>query len=71
MGWVRLLSVLIEKAARNQIRAESVRQLEEIDPELARELHDFLLLPSVVRASFAMFARRQLLTSRFGSSARS
>ncbi|RDK11936.1 aldolase [Cupriavidus lacunae] len=54
------LAVLIEKAARDQLRAQAGGELREVDPNLARESHDFLLLPSVVRASFAMFARRLL-----------
>jgi L-fuculose-phosphate aldolase len=54
------LSVLIERSARNQIRAESLGPVTELNPVLAKESHDFLLQPSVVKASFAMFARRVL-----------
>ncbi|WP_085487501.1 aldolase [Paraburkholderia susongensis] len=54
------LSMLIERAARNQIRAEALGPIVELDAALAKESHDFLLQPSVVRASFAMFARRVL-----------
>lgn len=54
------LSMLIERAARNQLLAEAVGPIKEVDAELARESHDFLLLPGVVRSSFAMFARRVL-----------
>ncbi|SDV50622.1 aldolase [Chitinasiproducens palmae] len=54
------LSVLIERAARNQLMAETLGPVQEVDPVLAKESHDFLLQPSVVKASFAMFARRTL-----------
>ncbi|MBW9336682.1 aldolase [Herbaspirillum sp. RU 5E] len=55
------LSVLIERAARNQLQAMAAYgSLKLLDDELARESHDFLLSSSVVRASFAMFARRVL-----------
>jgi L-fuculose-phosphate aldolase len=52
------LSMLIERAARSQILAQSVGEIQRIDPERARESHDFLLLPSIVKASFALFGRR-------------
>ena len=55
------LSVLIERAARNQLQAMAAYgTLKELDPALAKESHDFLLSPSIVKASFAMFARRGL-----------
>lgn len=52
------LSVLIERAARGQILAPSVGEIQRIDAERAAESHDFLLLPSIVNASFALFGRR-------------
>lgn len=53
------LSVLIERAARNQLLAQAAYgTLVPLKPELARESHDFLLKPSIVKASFAMFARQ-------------
>jgi len=53
------LSVLIERAARNQLIAQGAYgRLKRVDPALARESHDFLLQPSIVKASFAMFARQ-------------
>lgn len=52
------LSMLIENAAEMQLLAEATGPIAELDPVLARESHDFLLKPSIVRASFAMFARR-------------
>ncbi|MBN4667236.1 aldolase [Pandoraea nosoerga] len=54
------LSMLIERAARNQLMAETLGPVKELDPALARESHDFLLQPSIVKASFAMFGRRVL-----------
>ncbi|MNP99574.1 Decarboxylase NovR [compost metagenome] len=53
------LSVLIERAARNQLLAAAAYgEVKPVDDALAAESHDFLLKPSIVRASFAMFARR-------------
>jgi len=53
------LSVLIERAARNQLLAAAAYGgIKPVKDELAAEAHDFLLKPSIVRASFAMFARR-------------
>lgn len=53
------LSVLIERAARNQLLAAAAYgEVRPVDDALAAESHDFLLKPSIVRASFAMFARR-------------
>jgi len=54
------LAMLIDKAARHQLWAEATGPLKEVDPALAKESHDFLLLPQVVKASFDMFARRVL-----------
>ncbi|SPA54698.1 aldolase [Cupriavidus taiwanensis] len=54
------LSMLIENAAQLQLLAESTGSIAELDPGLARESHDFLLRPEIVRASFAMFGRRAL-----------
>ena len=53
------MSVLIERAARNQLIAQAAYgQLKLVDPHLAKESHDFLLQRSIVNASFAMFARQ-------------
>jgi len=60
------LSILIERAAKAQLTAEAVGPVEEVDAELAKESHDFLLLPHVVRSSFAMFARR-VIRNRVGN----
>lgn len=52
------LSMLIENAAEMQLLAEATGPIQELNAELAKESHDFLLKSSIVRASFAMFARR-------------
>ena len=57
------LSMLIENAAQLQLLAEATGRVSDLDPELSRESHDFLLRPEIVRSSFAMFARRVLRAS--------
>lgn len=52
------LAMLIERAARSQLIAQSAGELQRVDAARAKESHDFLLLPSIVNASFALFARR-------------
>ncbi|MEQ5842110.1 aldolase [Paraburkholderia acidicola] len=52
------LAVLIERAARSQLIARSAGEIRRIDDARAKESHDFLLQPSIVKASFALFARR-------------
>jgi L-fuculose-phosphate aldolase len=54
------LAVLLEQAARRQLMAAAAGKIVPVDAALAREAHDFLLQPSIVGASFAMFARRLL-----------
>ncbi|MCX4162623.1 MULTISPECIES: aldolase [Paraburkholderia] len=52
------MAVLIERAARAQLLARSAGEIRRIDDARAKEAHDFLLQPSIVKASFALFARR-------------
>ncbi|MEJ8850065.1 aldolase [Variovorax rhizosphaerae] len=52
------LSMLIERVAEIQLLAEATGPIFDLNPELARESHDFLLRPEIVKSSFAMFARR-------------
>ncbi|HRL22915.1 aldolase [Alcaligenes sp. SDU_A2] len=52
------LSVYLERAARMQIRAQAFGPLTPVDDELAREAHDYLLKPSIVRATFDYWARQ-------------
>lgn len=58
------LSLLIELAARNQLRAEALGPVRELDPVMAKEAHDFLLLPFIVQDTFALHARRLLRRER-------
>ncbi len=52
------LAVFFERAARAQLRAMAAGALQEVKPELAAEAGAFLLKPSIVRATFAYWARR-------------
>jgi L-fuculose-phosphate aldolase len=55
-----VLAVFIERAARMQILAESIGTIKPIEPEIAREAHDYRLKPRAVAATFHYFARREL-----------
>jgi L-fuculose-phosphate aldolase len=52
------LAVFFERAARMQLRAMAAGGVKEVRPELAAEARDFLLQPSIVRGTFAYWARR-------------
>lgn len=52
------LSVYLERAARMQIRAQAFGPLTPVRDELAREAHDYLLKPSIVKATFDYWARQ-------------
>jgi L-fuculose-phosphate aldolase len=52
------LAVFFERAARMQLRAMSAGGFKEVKPQLAEEARDFLLQPSIVRGTFAYWARR-------------
>jgi L-fuculose-phosphate aldolase len=52
------LAVFFERAARMQLRAMAAGGYKEVGPEPAEEARDFLLQPSIVRATFAYWARR-------------
>ena len=52
------LAVFFERAARMQLRAMQAGGYREVKPELAAEARDFLLQPSIVRATFAYWSRR-------------
>jgi L-fuculose-phosphate aldolase len=51
------LAVLLERAARMQLRAQSAGTIREVSPEYARDAHGFLLKPGVINASFDAWAR--------------
>jgi len=52
------LAVFFERAARMQLRAMAAGGYKEVRPALAEEARDFLLQPSIVRGTFAYWARR-------------
>jgi L-fuculose-phosphate aldolase len=52
------LAVFFERAARMQLRAMSAGGFKEVKRELAEEARDFLLQPSIVRGTFAYWARK-------------
>ena len=52
------LAIFFERAARMQLRAMAAGGFKEVRPELAAEACAFLLQPSIVRATFAYWARR-------------
>jgi L-fuculose-phosphate aldolase len=52
------LAVFFERAARMQLRAMAAGGYKEVKPELAEEARDFLLQPSIVRGTFAYWARK-------------
>lgn len=54
------LAVLIERAARLQLLAMSAGTIQPLDPQLAREAHDWTLEDVRSRANFAYYARRAL-----------
>lgn len=51
------LNVYAERAARMALDALSAGTIQPVDPEAAREAHDFLLQPSIVHATFDYWAR--------------
>jgi L-fuculose-phosphate aldolase len=52
------LAVFFERAARMQVRAMAAGGCKEVKPSLAEEARAFLLQPSIVRGTFAYWARR-------------
>ena len=52
------LAVFFERAARMQLAAMAAGGYREVRPELAAEAREFLLQPSIVRGTFAYWARR-------------
>ena len=52
------LAVFFERAARMQLRAMAAGGVKPVKPELAQEACEFLLQPSIVRGTFAYWARR-------------
>lgn len=54
------LAVFIERAARMQVLAQSIGTVQPINPEFAKEAHDYRLKPKATAATFHYFARRVL-----------
>jgi L-fuculose-phosphate aldolase len=52
------LAVFFERAARMQLRAMAAGGFKEVKSDLAAEARDFLLQPSIVKGTFAYWARR-------------
>ncbi len=52
------LSVYLERAARMQIRAQAYGALTPVNDALAKEAHDYLLKPSIVKATFDYWCRQ-------------
>ncbi|AXF05903.1 aldolase [Paraburkholderia hospita] len=52
------LSVYLERAARMQIRAQTFGPLTPLSDTLAKEAHDYLLKPSIVRGTFDYWCRQ-------------
>ena len=59
-----VLSVSIERAAKLQLLARSAGEIKAIDPELAREAHDYRLKERAIGATFYYYARRALRQDR-------
>ena len=57
-----MLSIFIERAARLQLLAMSVGTILDLDPEPARQAHDYRLKPNPLGATFHYFARQALRT---------
>lgn len=55
-----ILAVFIERAARLQLLAMSAGTIQPIDPELAKEAHDYRLKQRAIAATFYYYARRIL-----------
>lgn len=55
------LAVLIERAAALQLSAMAAGTIKELPEKLAREAHDWTLLPNRSEANFAYYARRALV----------
>ena len=55
-----VLSIFIERAARLQLLAMSAGTIKDLDPDPARQAHDYRLKPSPLGATFHYFARQVL-----------
>jgi L-fuculose-phosphate aldolase len=54
------LALCFERAAKMQVRARAVGPLTKLDPDFARDAHDYMTDPSMVATQFRRLARRVL-----------
>jgi L-fuculose-phosphate aldolase len=54
------LALCFERAAKMQVRARAIGPLTKLDPDFARDAHDYMTDPSMVATQFHRFARRVL-----------
>jgi L-fuculose-phosphate aldolase len=57
-----VMSLFIERAARLQLLAMAAGTIQDLDPEPARQAHDYRLKPSPLGATFHYFARQVIRT---------
>ena len=55
-----VMAIFIERAAKMQVLASSIGKIRDINPEYAKEAHDYRLKPKAIGATFHYFARRVL-----------
>ena len=55
-----VLALMCENAAKMQMRAQAVGEIQPVPLHLAEEARDFLLQPSIIEATFRAFAERAL-----------
>lgn len=55
-----MMLVALERAAKMQLVASAAGPIKRMNPELARQQHDYRLQPRLVEATFAYYARRAL-----------
>jgi L-fuculose-phosphate aldolase len=53
-----IIACTIERAARLQLLAGAAGKIQEVDPALARQAHDYRSYPKMLEASFSALARR-------------
>ncbi|SEA40077.1 aldolase [Alkalimonas amylolytica] len=61
-----MVAIQCERAAKLQLLAQAVGDIKDIEPELAREAHDWILQEKRSKAAFAYYARRIAHELNFG-----
>lgn len=61
-----VMAIQCERTARLQLLAEAAGDIQPLDPELAREAHDWILQEKRSKAGFSYYARRALRELRAG-----